>query len=1256
MIASIKKWLAPPVFEGDETKTRRASFLNLAILITLSFLGLMAFASLVEGTIRAGISLTLSFLGFMAFDSFVDGTVRAGISITLFVLFFVALLLYYWLRHGKVALAGSGLIILVFLASIILEIINGTVRAPATLGYLLVIITAGMLFEWRGTLLSVSICSLALLGMILVENADMLPQSVHNVTLANWITYMSLFGVIGLVSLWGQQTTKQALGRADLEIKTRQHVEMELRKLTQAVEQSPASIVITDLDGNIEYVNPRFTQVTGYTSDEALGKNPRILKTDLTPPETHPQLWQTIAQGKEWHGEFVNRKKDGTLYYESAIISPITGLHGSATHYLAVKEDITERKQVEAALIETALEREAALEKASKYKLELETQNEEEAKRAAELVIANQELTFQHEEKAKRAAELVIANQELTFQNEEKAKRAAELVIANQELTFQHEEKTKRAAELVIANQELTFQHEEKTKRAAELVIANQELTFQNEEKAKQAAEFALVNSYLENLINYANAPIIVWDQKFCITRFNHAFEFLTGHTETDMLGQSLEILFPAALVNKTMAQIRKTLIGERWESVEIKILHRDASVRTVLWNSATLFEPDGKTALATIAQGQDITRRKQVEDALKNTNLTLKETAVEREAALAKLKETQIELRLQNDMLLEKQAEIEALRERYFDLYDLAPVGYCTLNPEGLILEANLSAANLLGVTRESMLKASLTRFIAKNSQDQYYFHQKKFIETGTLTLTELQLVKQDGTIFWAQVESSLLRVNKHEPQARILISDISPRKQIEKLLQDAEQRLSTLAEYSRAITWEVDAEGLYTYISPTCLSILGYSPEEIVGQKHFYDLHPEEGRAAFKAGAFEYFKNHDSFRNLENILQASDERIIWFSTNALPILDEDGKLTGYRGVDTDINERKQIEQALAQAVTRLALAVRAGGVGTWEYDFVNDRLTWDDQMYKLYGISPQDFSGAYDAWQKGLHPQDREHGDNEIQAARRAEKDFDTEFRVVWPDGSVHALRALALVMRDETGEALSMLGTNWDVTDQKLMLKKLQISIFEKDALLREVHHRVKNNLAAIIGLINLQESNLIDPVTKTAFSELGSRVSAMALVHELLYSSENLAQIDLQTYLERLTSQLSHLYQSSGQAQITVAAQGVFIDLDEAIPCGLIVSEQITNSFKYAFPGGQPRAGETICEIKISASQKGSAYTLNVCDNGVGVPAGFDWKKSPTLGMSLIRMLGEHQLGATIQLDTATGTCIEIKFDKNNRRNR
>lgn len=126
--------------------------------------------------------------------------------------------------------------------------------------------------------------------------------------------------------------------------------EVELRKLYRAVEQSPASIVITDILGNIEYVNPKFTQVTGYTTEEAYGQNPRILKSGELSPEEYKNLWEKVTAGKEWRGEFHNKKKDGEMFWEYASISPIFNSDGIITHFVAVKEEITERKRMEAEL------------------------------------------------------------------------------------------------------------------------------------------------------------------------------------------------------------------------------------------------------------------------------------------------------------------------------------------------------------------------------------------------------------------------------------------------------------------------------------------------------------------------------------------------------------------------------------------------------------------------------------------------------------------------------------------------------------------------------------------------------------------------------------------------------------------------------------------------------------------------------------------------------------------------------------------
>ncbi len=134
------------------------------------------------------------------------------------------------------------------------------------------------------------------------------------------------------------------------DITERKRTEERLRKLSSAVEQSPASVVITDTRGTIEYVNPTFTRVTGYTAEEAIGQNPRILKSGMQPDTMYKELWKTVLSGREWHGEFANRKKNGDIFWESASIVPIKNPAGAITHLLAVKEDISERKRAEEAL------------------------------------------------------------------------------------------------------------------------------------------------------------------------------------------------------------------------------------------------------------------------------------------------------------------------------------------------------------------------------------------------------------------------------------------------------------------------------------------------------------------------------------------------------------------------------------------------------------------------------------------------------------------------------------------------------------------------------------------------------------------------------------------------------------------------------------------------------------------------------------------------------------------------------------------
>jgi len=211
--------------------------------------------------------------------------------------------------------------------------------------------------------------------------------------------------------------------------------------------------------------------------------------------------------------------------------------------------------------------------------------------------------------------------------------------------------------------------------------------------------------------------------------------------------------------------------------------------------------------------------------------------------------------------------------------------------------------------------------------------------------------------------------------------------------------------------------------------------------------------------------------------------------------------------------------------------------------------------------------------------------------------------------------------------------------EMKERKKAEEITRASLHEKEVLLKEIHHRVKNNLQIISSLLNLQSGTSHD--NSSAFKESQSRIKSMALIHEKLYQSESLSHIDFSGYVASLTNYLSRSYILSQNVTIEMDIQGISLDVDRAIPCGLIINELVTNSLKYAFKDG--KAGE----IQINMVMDGGKYVLIVSDDGVGLPQGLDFRNSPSLGLQLVNTLVE-QLEGTIELEKAAGTTFTIKF--------
>jgi len=332
---------------------------------------------------------------------------------------------------------------------------------------------------------------------------------------------------------------------------------------------------------------------------------------------------------------------------------------------------------------------------------------------------------------------------------------------------------------------------------------------------------------------------------------------------------------------------------------------------------------------------------------------------------------------------------------------------------------------------------------------------------------------------------------------------------------------------------------------------------------------------------------------------------------------------------------ERQVTESLLRQSEERLRLAVQATGLGTWDWDLTKDTLLWSERTRALFGL-PADAEVTYDAFLNWLHPDDRAATDAAVRAALSPAGDgrFAVEFRALLPDGALRWLSAQGQTHFEEAEDgrrrAVRFLGTLLDITARRQAEERLRASLGEKEMLLREIHHRVKNNMQAISGILQLEASQVSDPAAQDAFEAVVQRIQAMARLHEQLYGAEDLRRIDLPSYFADLGQDLGAL-RTGARIGIEVEIAPLSCDMDVAMPLGLIANELVTNSLKHAFPDG--RTGT----IQIRLDRDGDAVLFQVSDDGVGSDTG---ERAKGLGKRLIEALA-MQLQAEMSVERVGG---------------
>jgi PAS domain S-box-containing protein len=382
-------------------------------------------------------------------------------------------------------------------------------------------------------------------------------------------------------------------------------------------------------------------------------------------------------------------------------------------------------------------------------------------------------------------------------------------------------------------------------------------------------------------------------------------------------------------------------------------------------------------------------------------------------------------------------------------------------------------------------------------------------------------------------------------------------------------------------------------------------------------------------------------------------EETFVFFGTDLrnyqvgmYPYQDPQGEqVTHVVVVTSDITEYKQTESALRQSALNLKKAQQFAHLGSWTWNIKTNHLEWSDEMYAIFDVDKETFTGSLpDVISEAIHPDDRAKVNASNLSVINEGKPVPLDYRIVRKDGSIRVVWAEAgELVKDETGQPSFLSGTVQDITERKQMEEELRASLAEKEALLKEVHHRVKNNLQIISSLLSMQASSSQNEQVIHALDESKDRVRAMALIHEKLYQSKNLEYIQAEEYISELIDQLVSSF--AGQMRnisLDLQVADLTLDINQAIPCGMIINELVSNALKYAFP--EQRSGL----VRICLGSHEGNVRLVISDNGVGLPASVDVHHPETLGLELVSILS-HQLKASLEVTRQPGTTFTITFN-------
>ncbi|MEG4966304.1 PAS domain S-box protein [Microcoleus sp. B6-A1] len=727
-----------------------------------------------------------------------------------------------------------------------------------------------------------------------------------------------------------------------------------------------------------------------------------------------------------------------------------------------------------------------------------------------------------------------------------------------------------------------------------------------------------------------------------------------------EVLGKTLAEIFPEAEANFALNHIRQTLASGETHRVE----YRMEIGCQLFWFDASI-SPLELDRVMWVAR--DITARKHAEAALQKSE------------------------------------------EKFRNLFDDAPIalGLASVRDYRTI-KVNEAHRQMLGYSDSELATMTFTE-LTHPEDVQADVEQVKQLVEGNISRFQMEkrLIKKNGELMWANLTVTLIRDREAIPlYSMAAIEDISDRKRAEMELQQLKERLQFLLASNPAVIFTAAPTGDFctTYISDNVQTIVGYEPQELLADCKFWSsrIHPED-RSEFLVKFSDLCQEKNCICEYRFLHQDGIYR--WLRTELKLLVDSKGVPIEIIGYAADISNSKyaelargqqfeqerlveaiarrvrqslQLEEILNTTVAELQQVLLADRVLVYQLLPKNggrviaeavaegcsqlvDRCFGEEafpaEIYQLYlqgrisAISERDdpcitpcvveFMKKIQVRAKLVVPIIQHSELWGLLIAHQCDGPRD------WKESEINLFQQLVNQLAIAIQQSLLYQQLQAELSDRKQAEANLKNSLREKEILLKEIHHRVKNNLCVVASLLELQSNTVADPQVSKMFEESQNRLYSMALIHEKLYRSTNLAQINFGEYLEDLVSNLFHSYNiSNNQIQLQVLAEPISLNLETATPCGLIANELVSNTLKHAFPDGITGT------VSVECYQTGDReINLLVKDNGIGFPQNLDFRKTHSMGFQVVCTLTE-QLEGTIEISRELGTSFHLKFNELN----